>query len=394
MWKYLGFKPAFTIKIRFLLLFVIFLLLVIFDGGRIYYRIFYVVITAMIVASFIVIINCYGVAAKVKLNKSKYTTGNKVDYSIILYNNSVIPAAFVNIRSNVFKYTAKNCKDDIISLGPAARKALDYEIKIDRRGVYNLGNIEIKMQDIAQIASSIKKIKQNTLISVYPKVFKIKLSKLTILSNVDNLKVNSSGIEDPYMVRENRKYAAGDSLKRINWKISARNNELYVKNEDHVSGHDFNVFIDMNKNNYINGYEDEENLVNMCVSIVSEFNKKSVATKIFINNKENKVMLVKDKKDFSRLMDYFLYNKSESKIDFETYIKANFNEEAHVYNAAFITDVLTKNLLDYAKELVNIRKKNIIIFYNSIYAIELEKALEQRLKKCGIELIKIQQVIN
>lgn len=347
----------------------------------------------MMLSVITLLINKYFISADIQLKRNNYFVGDKINFNIVLKNKAILPIFFATVKSHVLNMVNNDYSGEIVSLGGKAKKDLEYETCFQQRGIYNLGDMQVEIEDLALIASIGKDMRINCNVNIYPCIHAVRFEEFSSFNDFNGVKINSSGVEDPYTVRENRKYFPGDNLKKINWKISAKSSELYVKSDDRISGNDFNVFIDMHKSNYANGNKDEESLVELCVSLLDRFSKSKISTKVFINNRENKILSMMDNKDFNVIMDYFLYNRSEGTREFVPYLKINFTENSHIYNAVFIVNVISEELVKYIMD-ISCRRKHIFIFYNYIYDETIEKTIKKKLIKCGIALFKIQSMIN
>lgn len=68
---------------------------------------------------------------------------------------------------------------------------------------------------------------------------------------------SGESIEDVTQVREFREYRPGDRMQRVNWKISAKHEELYVKEFEQVFNQQLSLLVELRRDNEQVGFLDE-----------------------------------------------------------------------------------------------------------------------------------------
>jgi hypothetical protein len=204
---------------------------------------------------------------------------------------------------------------------------------------------------------------------------------------------NKSSIEDAYSAKDMRKYRDGDNLKRINWKVSAKYNDLYVRDFDTVSGREFNIFLNMNKLNFEIDPQGnmEECLVDFCVSLVNFMMVKEIKTSVFINSARDEIFEVQERMDFEKLMEYFLTQFSDSDLDFTKYLNGNINKVSSLGGIGIITGTVDRYLTE-ALMILKDSGYNIMVFRVGENGEEVNNI--NLLNKVGIECINIFDFLN
>lgn len=361
------------------------------DGGTLYVKVFYALFMITVLGIITVLINSYFIKARIQYSKNRYVVGDKIDLHIEFANRSIFPIFFLKFNNNYIKASSLKAKEVVLSLAPFESKKIASNMAFNLRGIYNVGNFKLEFLDISTMMSWRKKYSYENNIYVYPNIYKLDISKIKGFNIFNNLKIRSSGIEDSYSIRDNRRYVSGDNLKKVNWKISAKHNELYVKNHDLVSGQEFNLLLNMNKENYLNDETGilEEQLIDICASMVHMLTKKKIASNIFINGEKPITMETRDLKSFEQLMEFFAMNKSLGDESFSQFLKIQVSKNPYMKSMAILTTRLDEDTINYVINLMD-RKRNISIIYSHVENLEAIKKLE-RLK---VNMLNIYDLIN
>lgn len=383
----------FKIKIKFVILFLLFFALAYVEGGPLFYRILYAYAAILILSILGIVINRRYLNIDILFERNVYSSGENGKFTVVLNNRGLIPIPYLIVANSALKKLSSRYNGDAVYIGSSTSKKLRYEVRFRNRGIYNFGDTEAKFKDTAAILESRGVYTTKALVQVYPKIVPVDSSLFKGINLFNNYKLSPSGIDDPYTIRDNRKYREGDSLKRINWKVSAKYNDLYIRNHEIVIGEEFNIFLDMNIANY--RYDaagvTEEQLVDTCASIVHYLTKKKIISKLFINASNPRAFDIKERRDFEQLMDYFVATRSDSTVPFAHFLKINKASDPSMNNIAFITARVDKNVLEYAMKLKE-RKKNLFIFYNQV---EEEDGINiVKLRKLGVQIIDASQMVS
>ena len=380
-------------KKSFAILLIFSLILGLTYGGVLFYYTFYsmffVLITNVI---YIVIINYY---LKIEVNfKADYLyAGDTADCTTILKCDFDIPVPYIEIRSAVFETAFTEYPAQLVSLTTEENQWIRNSIVFHKRGIYNLGKVDLKIRDVFNVIEIRKNINTKDYVKVYPKIYEMmSLSSggKDIFRDSIDFKGNN---EDQFTIRDVRKYREGDSLKKIHWKLSARYGELYVKNFESISGEEVIIFVDMNKKNKdydIYGIY-EEKVVDIAISFINMMRKKDIQTKVYINSKVPREFNILCKEDFNSLLEYFINQESDSELDFSEYIHENYYKVHRVNKLLAVTCKIDEKVVS-----------NIISIKNSGYSIALYHSFEenkdiqlaQELKTRGIECLGFKQLIN
>ncbi|MGF7056697.1 DUF58 domain-containing protein [Brassicibacter mesophilus] len=251
-----------------LILCLVFALLV---GGRFFYFMFFIVSSIAAYSYFSVKNVSNQLVGLCWINTNTVERDTSVEVSYKIYNSSMLPIPYVEIDYNIpHKLFSRTVNEDALTLLPFETIEVKKEVECQRRGIYHLGNIKITISDIFSLVNKTVCLKDDVMVTVYPKIYE--LSNLRLLGNESYglLKSNTGHDEDYSSIRDIRKYHVGDSLKRINWKVTARKGELFIKNYDIYNNIKIRLYVDFDLDKYCDDADGlvEEKIVECAISII------------------------------------------------------------------------------------------------------------------------------
>ncbi|MBD8048250.1 DUF58 domain-containing protein [Clostridium faecium] len=356
------------VNVKFILLTIAACIFAKVSGGNLPYSVFYSLFIMLIISIMYIYLSLQYVQCKIKHNQQEYSVGDEDEFSLIISNESFIPIPYVEVVNNTFTDLIKTYKGDAFFLQFNSDKWLKRTITFNKRGIYDFGTTTIKVTDLFNVITSNKNINHKLGVKVYPKIYNIKLFKLSGSEKLENLLNSDSKVEDLTLIKDIRQYRIGDSLKRVHWKISAKQGELYVKNYDYISGTQCNLFLDMKKIDFSNKNEElkEEMMIDFTSSLLKKFVDLGIKSKIYINNSKNEKIEVENSVDFSSVMEYFLFHNSNGEGDFIDFINGSLNSLGGKSFLCIITCNVNSKLKD---ELLHLKNKgyNVSLFYYNNY---------------------------
>lgn len=382
-----------SFKKTFVILIILSFLLGLAYGGVLFYYLFYSMLFTLIATSvYIAIINYY-IKIEIIFEADYLYAGDTADCTTILRCDVNLPVPYIEIRSAVFETAFTEYKAQLVSLTAEESQWIKNSIIFHKRGLYNLGKVNLKIRDVFNVIELRKNINTKDYVKVYPRIYNM-ASLMPGGKDIFRDSIDFRGNnEDQFTIKDVRKYREGDSLKKIHWKLSARYGELYVKNFENISGEETIIFVDLNKKN--NDYDIygvyEEKVVDMAISLINMMRKKDIGTKVYVNSKIPREFNILCKEDFNSLLEYFISQESDSELDFSEYIQENYYKIHRVNKLVAVTSKIDKKVVN-----------NIIGIKNSGYSIALYYSLEEKndiglaeeLRTRDIECLGFQELIS
>ena len=218
-------------RLLYIIIFILSLNFIYFYGGKVPYMLFYAVILLPFF-SFIYTLAVYlRFGYSQSLSKNSVVKGEKILFRFNLKNRDFILYPYLKVKFyNENRIFAKQLETKNLSLTPASDKLFSYELECKYRGRYMLGIEYIEVEDFLGIFRFRKNVPDRFKITVYPRIIKLDNFYLKHCFFSESLTMAPVRTHDANMVSDIRKFVQGDTYRNIHWKLSAKMNELMVKN--------------------------------------------------------------------------------------------------------------------------------------------------------------------
>lgn len=310
------------INLKFFFIFIIVLFLKIIHGGYIVNLLYYLQLTVIFISTISIIVNYLTLELNVKTLNFITTTNNNFYFSIEIKNNGPIACNFVTVQNSTVSNLIEKYNGEVLSISGFSSKKVKYYINLKQRGIYDLGTFGVELSDLFSIISIKRNIKKDYLLKVYPQ--SVNISRYSGNGNdvIYEKDTNIGYREGNSSIKDIRRYIPGDSLKKINWKLTAKANEFMVKNYENIDGNEMNIFLDMNKLNYKKDKDGqlEETLIDIVASLIQHANKDNVDVKLWCNNKEATYHRF-NYENIEDSFEFFIERKSDGTICFDNFVK-------------------------------------------------------------------------
>ena len=194
---------------------------------------------------------------KRRLSYNQVFFGEEIVFEIEVANRKPLPLAWLRIedelpeRVTLLKGKATSSTEDRVTLinifpiGMYRRVKRRFPMKCSQRGVFIFGPTRIHSGDIFGFFRREIIIENTDYLLVYPRL--VPLEKLGISSRqlFGDIRLKQHLFQDPVLTSGVREYRAGDSLKRIHWKSTARSGELQTKLFEPTTTVDISIFLDV-----------------------------------------------------------------------------------------------------------------------------------------------------
>ncbi|MGE5629635.1 MAG: DUF58 domain-containing protein [Caulobacteraceae bacterium] len=243
-------KVNFKAAVLLLILFVIAL----FTGGIYIYGLFFMAFF-LVLDSYITGRSSYkSLVSIVWKSSGSVMTGDKISLTMDFFNSGWLPIPYLNIKANLPKrLTGEEQKPYIHSVMPGIKATIARDFVCKHKGVYQIGFVEVEFSDIFGLFKWRKVFDDEVYLHVYPKVHMLKHIDVPVRQQFGTIAVKHNAYEDYASTKDIRKYAIGDSFKKMHWKVTAHRGEFFVRNVELNATADLNVFLDL----YAGGFNKE-----------------------------------------------------------------------------------------------------------------------------------------
>jgi uncharacterized protein (DUF58 family) len=177
----------------------------------------------------------------------------------------------------------------VLSLLPRERVRLSYGLVGKRRGYYPLGPLVTMGGDLIGSASYENRYPDDDFLIVYPKIVALTDLGLPSQSPFGTLASRERLFEDPTRIRGVRDYQAGDSLRRMDWKTSARVGSLQVRRYEPAIALETAVFLNLDGADYTQTYRRRQATelgIVIAASVAVHLVEKRQAVGLFTNGRD------------------------------------------------------------------------------------------------------------
>ncbi|MSQ32260.1 MAG: DUF58 domain-containing protein, partial [Dehalococcoidia bacterium] len=193
-----------------------------------------------------------------KLSATRAFYGETVTLEIRLANRKILPLPWAQIQDEVpegLTYPKGKISNsgkperltltNFLTLGWYYSLTRKYPIECTRRGYYTFGPATIRSGDLfgfSQTESFEPKVDQ---LIVYPPIVPLEQLGIPSKAPFGDIRLRQHLFEDPARVMTIRDYVAGDPLKRVHWRSTARHQKLQTKVFEPTTSVDLALFLDV-----------------------------------------------------------------------------------------------------------------------------------------------------
>ena len=188
----------------------------------------FVLLLTIIIDTIILFINKAGVYGR-RNTSARFSNGDENEVFIFLENNYSFKINIVLIDEIPHQFQIRDFKIKL-KLNPGESKNISYSLRPVKRGEYKFGSLNFYVSSPLNLIRRKFVFAGNKTVPVYPSYMQMRKYELLAISNrlteVGVKKIRKIGRSTEF--DQIRNYVIGDDYRTINWKASARKNELMV----------------------------------------------------------------------------------------------------------------------------------------------------------------------
>lgn len=170
---------------------------------------------------------------------------------IEIHNKSRLPVLWLRLHDTIpLELSSASSFRWVISLSSREHLKLNYTLGGGRRGYYRLGPLVSQGGDLMGTATYKHQYHGDGLVIVYPQIVALRDLGFPSQSPFGTLPSRQRLFEDPTRIRGVRDYQPGDSLRRMDWKTSARVGSLQVRRYEPTMALETAIFLNLNSDDY------------------------------------------------------------------------------------------------------------------------------------------------
>jgi uncharacterized protein (DUF58 family) len=177
--------------------------------------------------------------------KRRIYAGETVTMVEVLENRKLLPVPWLRAESAAPEHLRFGRQENldvaggrfhksVFFLGSYKRITRRHAVTADRRGYYDLSLVSLTAGDLLGLAQVSRDVKGDARLLVYPAVTRQDELPQEVLQWQGEVSVRRWTDPDPILTTGVREYRPGDSRRDINWRASARMDDIYVNNRDYT----------------------------------------------------------------------------------------------------------------------------------------------------------------
>lgn len=335
-------------RIKIMLIFAVLLTFLILVGGTMPYFIFYVFLFTLLIPLFHCLIVFYKLKGSVQIPENSLYAGDKITISFQVNNRSRFSIPYLEIKNSISKeLTGVDLPGIVTTLNPKGSFSHSDDYVLKRRGYYEFGKIEVIIRDVFGFYSFKKTIASEAFLLVYPEPIDITSFRITNIEQLGEILVEDQAFQDKSRMSSIRDFREGDSVKSIHWKVSAKVDELIVKEFDNSGDTHVVVFIDNYEKLYRYDVDRrlEDKVADIGFSIINYYLNQGIPV-LFQSQAKGSLVEIEGKyrSDIKPFLEAFARFKGNGKINFSSFLKSRMNNIKKGATVIIITPNLDKSI--------------------------------------------------
>lgn len=264
------------------------LLVIFMTGSLFFYYLFFVFLLLTLGMYGLLQMNAAKIIQNIQIKEHEITKGDPIEAKLMSRNDAILAIAHGHLACTVYndrqKYFLPNFQQSFL---PSVMLAKTTVFDMHTRGMFTHVSIKTNIQDPLRLFSkSFEHIRPIDLL-VYPRVYDLKYFHVPLMGHQGTKKSLRYGQEDYSNIKKVRPYNAGDSMKRIHWKLSSKRDDFFVKEYESTSSAKAYVILDAHKENYVHDHalRVEDCAVEVVASISKYTLRKNTETTLIYENK-------------------------------------------------------------------------------------------------------------
>lgn len=241
-------------RILYLCLFSMALIFAYFNGGKIPFMLLYTIILLPVVSLIYTFVIYHRFKFRQELDRKFVVKGDKVNFIFSINNEDFFIYPYIRVTFHGAKTIFENqIQIRNFTLQPYSGNSHSFELQCNYRGNYEIGINSVEIEDLFGLFKFKYNVFEPKFVTVYPRIVYLERFPLKTDFISESHSILNNRNEDMTTISDVRKYAYGDSLKRIHWKLTAKTQDFMVKKFQSTSDVNTLMLLDLHKNPYSSG---------------------------------------------------------------------------------------------------------------------------------------------
>lgn len=334
-------------RIAYILIFIFLGLYALLVGGTMPYFLLYTYSLFFLIPLVHLRLILRGLDVNIKIPKGSLYVGDEIDLVYQLDNRTIFHIPHLEIHSHISKELSRKASSRLVeNLAPYENYSYQENLDLNRRGYFQLGSLEIKISDAFGLFTLRRSYSSQASLVVYPKPIEISSFALSSVEQMGDLPIEDLTFQDTSRISSLREFRPGDSIKSVHWKLSAKLDEIIVKEYEKRGDAEVALFID-NYKDYFIGDETrdlEDRLVDLGLALVNYYIGENIAINLYSQTGGKLVQLETSQSlDLKNFLEFFAYFRADGHAKLEDLILANLENLTRDMTLIIITPILDRD---------------------------------------------------
>ncbi len=319
--------------------------------------------------------------------------GDALKLGYKLNNTGLMPIAHAEIVCNISKRLGNmTFPVEHVFIKPLQMIGIRKEVICKRRGYYKVGELSIKIKDFLGIFESSIVFNKDIDLIVYPRIHEIDNMKLPAAEYFGSFRVPYNTHEDYTSIKNIREYAPGDNVKKVHWKLSAKQNNLYTKEYELSANTKVNIFVDAYEGSFANdpNGDVEELIAETAASVIKYCLKNNLNTSLSIAALDKIYVEGRNLNRLESFLGEIIGFSPRGKIPIDEFLITETRKLSYGSTLVILTTSLKEKVFEILISLKHRRFNPILVLINDDEGLlRQEKEREEYIKKQGIRTYRI-----
>ena len=223
-----------------------------------------------------------GLGVALEFEKKHVVNGETVNVVEVISNEKRLPLPCVNLKFQVdreleFPGTDTNSsvsdlayRNDVFSFLANQRITRRIPVKCNHRGVFKISGVQLTFAGPFMNEINVLKVGSTCEITVYPKTVDSKRFSFIRSRISGEAECKKYMLEDPFVFRGIRDYTSNDSLKNVNWKATARTDNLCVNEYNESVSRNVCILLNLEDDGMLTYDSVNEEAISLAASVAEE----------------------------------------------------------------------------------------------------------------------------
>jgi uncharacterized protein (DUF58 family) len=329
-----------------------------FQGGFVSWFLFYSFVPFALYALFLAAYSARKFEIHREFSRLEYSAGETLKVKVHLTRTNSFPLFYLVVEDLLSEQLRESTKKAKMLLFPGFRKHFTFEYEIQQlpRGEHLFQTVALKLGDPLGLIDRQVEFDISDRLIVYPQMEELAYRPYANQFDQGMTASKERVQRDTTMAIGLREYQPGDKFSWINWKASAKRNDIMTKEFEQRQSHDICILMDCEPNAAF------ETIVSFTASLVKGILRKGAQVGLLTMSKERHFHPVRSGEDHQQGIFYHLARiKEDSPISFDRVLEGESFLGNQTVSFMLVTSQLTKPLIEKAS-FFSVKKGAVTIF--------------------------------